>query len=147
MSNKAQNKPSKKERLSLMTVKTLLAILLFTGMAVIIIGGGYIIVKYTLISPDKTDLPIINPIVEAQCEVNSDCYLVYVSDKDYVCQPCDRSSEKYQCLTVGEMKKLKNKGNKIDESVLCSSCSSEFDKYTCKCANGKCEKVKIEEVE
>ena len=48
MLNKTQNKnqSSKKEPFFLMTVKTLLAILLFTGMGVIIIGGGYIIGEY-----------------------------------------------------------------------------------------------------
>ena len=113
---------------------------------VVMLGSLFGAVSYLLKTP-KTDLPIVNPVVETQCEVDSDCYLVYVSDKDYVCQPCDKSSEKYQCLIVDEMKKLENKGNKIDKSVLCSPCSPEFDKYTCKCANGKCEKVKKEEVE
>ncbi|MCK5085801.1 hypothetical protein KAK05_03755, partial [Candidatus Parcubacteria bacterium] len=43
---KNQKRSFKKEPFSLMTVKTLLAILLFTGMGVIIIGGGYIIGEY-----------------------------------------------------------------------------------------------------
>ena len=43
----------KKEPFSLMTVKTLLAILLFTGMAVIIIGGGYIIMRYSLFETEE----------------------------------------------------------------------------------------------
>ena len=113
---------------------------------VVMLGSLFGAVSY-LLKMSKIDLPIIPLINKTQCEIDSDCYLVYVSDKDYVCQPCDRSSEKYQCLTVGEMKKLKNKGNKIDESVLCSPCSPEVDRYICKCENGKCEKVKIEEVE
>ncbi len=53
--NKNQKRSSKKEPFSLMTVKTLLAILLFTGMVVIIIGGGYIIGGYYKApSGDKT---------------------------------------------------------------------------------------------
>ena len=44
--NKNQKRSSEKEPFSLMTVKTLLAILLFMGMGVIIIGGGYIIGEY-----------------------------------------------------------------------------------------------------
>ena len=51
--NKNQKQLPKKERLSLMIVKTLLAILLFTGMAVIVIGGGYIIVRYTLLETEE----------------------------------------------------------------------------------------------
>ncbi|MCK5123273.1 MAG: hypothetical protein KAQ87_03965 [Candidatus Pacebacteria bacterium] len=45
MSIKNQKRSSKKEPFFLMTVKTLLAILLFTGMGVIVIGGGYIILE------------------------------------------------------------------------------------------------------
>ncbi|MCK5475158.1 MAG: hypothetical protein KAI71_01065 [Candidatus Pacebacteria bacterium] len=51
--NKNKKQSPKKERLSLMIVKTLIAILLFTGMAVIVIGGGYIIVKYTLLETEE----------------------------------------------------------------------------------------------
>ena len=43
----------KKESIQTITVKTLLAILLFTGMGTIIIGGGYIIMKYTLFETEE----------------------------------------------------------------------------------------------
>jgi len=113
---------------------------------IVMLGLLFGATSYLLKTP-KTGLPIVNPVVEDQCEVDSECYLVYVSDHDYICPPCDTSSENYQCLTIGEMKKLKNKGNKIDESVMCSPCPLEVYRHTCKCENGKCGKVKEESVE
>ena len=113
---------------------------------VVMLGLLFGAVSYLLKTP-KTNLLITNPIVETQCEIDSDCLLVYVSDYDYTCQPCDRSLKEYQCLTISEIKKLKNKGRQKDESMLCSPCPPEFDKYTCKCANGECKKVKEDLVE
>jgi len=49
----------KKESLSIMTVKTLLAVLLFAGMGTIIIGGGYIIWEY---SKNKASNQIVKPV-------------------------------------------------------------------------------------
>lgn len=131
-----------KESLSIMTVKILLAVIIFTGMGTIIVGGGYLIM-----SVPKTDLPITNPIIETQCEVDSDCLMAFVPAYDYICPSCDISSEEYQCLTMSEIKKLKNRGEQKDESVLCSPCPLEFDRYVCECKNGKCEKVKKDLVE
>ena len=121
-SNKNQKRSSKKEPFSLMTVKTLLAILLFTGMAVIIIGGGYIIVRYTIISPDKTDLPIVNPVIETQCDIDSDCKLAYAGSN--ICLPCDTSVEEYKCLSLEEAKKTEEERFKrmVDDNILCERC-------------------------
>ena len=132
-----------KERFSLMTIKTFLGILLFTGMGVIIISGGCIIIKYTIILPDKTNLPIVDPVIETQCEIDPDCWLVYIND--YICLPCDTSLENYKCLNEDEAKIFG--GEKIDPDILCSRCEVEFDKYICKCENGECEKVKEELIE
>ena len=129
-----------KEFFSLMIVKTLLAILLFTGMAVIIIGGGYIIVRYTLISPDKTDLPIINPVVEAQCEIDTDCNIVFTGP--YI--SCNSPEEYYECLNISKYDADVINQNKKRLDVMCPD---RIDKYICKCENGKCEKVKEELVE
>ena len=146
MQNK--NQLPKKERLSLMTVKTLLVILLFTGMGVIIIGGGYIIVKYTITSPNKIDLPIIDPIIETQCEIDSECELVYTGSN--ICLPCDTSIEEYECLPSEEAKKIEEERFKkmVDKKIFCEQCL-EKPQHTCKCVNVKCEKVKerlVEEV-
>ena len=65
---KNQKRSSKKEPFSLMTVKTLLAILLFTGMAVIIVGGGYIIVRYTLLETEEISA-ITNKLEYKQGEI------------------------------------------------------------------------------
>ena len=143
---KNQKRSSKKEPFSLMTVKTILAILLFTGMGVIIIGGGYIIVKYTIISPDKTDLPITNPVIETQCEIDTDCKLAYTGSN--ICLPCDTSVEEYKCLPLEEAKKIEEERFKrmVDDNIFCERCL-EKPQHICVCSNGKCEKVKEELVE
>ena len=147
-SNKNQKRSSKKEPFSLMTVKTLLAVLLFTGMGVIIIGGGYIIVRYTIISPNKIDMSITNPVIETQCEIDSDCKLAYTGSN--ICLPCDTSIEEYKCLSLEETKKIEEKRFKrmVDDNIFCERCL-EKPQHICVCSNGKCEKVKeglIEEV-
>ena len=134
--------PPKKPLLS-DTVKILLAVLFFTALAAIIIGSGcFINGRYKNVANNQINNPIISMVNKTQCEINSDCWLVYVDD--YICLPCDTSLEKYQCLNTNEVKKLRDKRNKRDEShpVLCSRCEVEFDKYICECENGKCEKIK-----
>ncbi|MCK5466674.1 hypothetical protein KAI56_04260 [Candidatus Parcubacteria bacterium] len=109
---------------------------------VVMLGTLFGATSYLLKTP-KTDLPIVNPIIEIQCEIDSDCWLVYVND--YVCLPLDTSLENYKCLNSDEAKIFG--GEKIDPNVLCSIPDVKFDKYICKCENGKCEKVKEELVE
>ncbi|MBU1089189.1 hypothetical protein KKF38_00120 [Patescibacteria group bacterium] len=140
-SGQNQEQLPKKEPFSLMTVKTLLVVLIFTALGTIIIGGGYLIM-----SMSKTDNSIISPAGKTQCKINSDCGLVYVGQD--VCPPCDTLSEKYQCLNASETKKIRDKWNKFDP-VLCTPCPTEFinNRYVCECKNGKCEKVKEELVE
>ena len=56
---KLKTKKMKKESLSVMTVKTLLAVVIFAGVGTIIIGGGYIIGEY---SKNKQNNKITKPI-------------------------------------------------------------------------------------
>ena len=111
MPNKTQNQnqPPKKECYSLMAVKILLAVLIFTALGTIIIGGGYIIVRYAIISSNNTDLPIIDPIIETQCEIDFDCKLTYTGSN--ICLPCNTLTEEYKCLPLKEAKK--NRRGKI----------------------------------
>ena len=114
---------------------------------VVMLGTLFGATSYLLKAP-KTDLPIINPVIEAQCETDSDCELVYVGSD--VCPPCDTLSEEYQCLNKNEAKKARDKWDdrfNTDLYIVCSPCEVEFDRYVCECENGKCEKVKEELVE
>ena len=56
---KLKTKIMKKESLSVMTVKTLLAVVIFTGIGTIIIGGGYIIGEY---SKNRANNKITEPV-------------------------------------------------------------------------------------
>ncbi|MCK5459507.1 hypothetical protein KAI52_00130, partial [Candidatus Parcubacteria bacterium] len=133
--NQKQEQPPKKECCSFFTVKTLLVVLIFFALAAIIVIGGYLISL-----PDKTDLPIINPVIETQCEIDSDCELVYAGFD--VCPPCDFLVNDYKCLNKDEAKEIREKWDNKVSHVFCLPCAVEFGKYTCKCENGKCEKVK-----
>ncbi len=108
---------------------------------VVMLGTLFGAVSYLLKAP-KTDLPIVNPIIETQCGIDADCELVYVGSDIY--PPCNTSSEEYQCLNESEKIKMRDR-DKSGPIVKCSPYA--FDRYTCKCANGKCEKVKEELVE
>ncbi|MCK4744822.1 hypothetical protein KAS41_02060 [Candidatus Parcubacteria bacterium] len=146
--NQNKNQSLKKESCSLMTIKILLVALIFIALGTIIIGGGYLIARYAIIPPSNTDFPIVNPIVETQCKIDSDCEFVYVGSD--ICPPCDTLSEEYQCLNESEKIKIweeQIERDKFKPITACSSCAVEFDRYTCKCANGKCEKVKEELIE
>ncbi len=127
----------KKEPLSIMTVKTLLAVIIFTGLGTIIIGGAYLIGKQGIIS-----LPHYQPSDKSECEIDSDCELVYTGHSP--CLPCDTSREDYKCFTQEEIEKMGER--KIFNNVVaCKPCQES--QHTCVCSNGKCEKVKKEEVE
>ncbi len=101
--NKNQGQPPEKERFLFMTLKTHVIVLIFTVFIAIIIGGGYMIAKYAIIPPSNIDLPIVKPIVEAQCEIDSDCKLLYVGFR--ACAPCDFSVVDYKCFNKDEAKK------------------------------------------
>ena len=108
---------------------------------VVMLGTLFGATSYLLKTP-KTDLPIVNPIIETQCEIDSDCNLVFTGP--YI--SCNSPEENYECLNVS-----KDDANAINQNKkrLDAMCPDRFDKYTCKCENGKCEKVKeglVEEV-
>ncbi|MCK5466670.1 hypothetical protein KAI56_04240 [Candidatus Parcubacteria bacterium] len=115
---------------------------------IVMLGTLFGATSYLLKMPTTNLSFVVNPIIEAQCEIDSDCELVYVGQD--VCPPCDALSEEYQCLNKNEAKKVRdewiNKFN-TDLYIVCSPCEVEFDRYVCECVNGKCEKVKEELVE
>ena len=134
-----QEQSLKKECCYFFNIKTLLVILIF----ITIIVAGYLIIINAIITSSKTDSSIINPIVKTQCKVDSDCELVYIGSN--VCPPCDFSLEDYKCFNLDEAEKIKE--NRARAMCKSKPCHPEFDRYICKCANGKCEKVKEELVE
>ena len=93
----------KKEPLSLMIVKTLLGILLFTGMGTIIIGGVYIIGEYYKNGIDNKTIKIVESNQEEKlatyCETDSDCegYLSYNTCETF----CANKDEKNQKIIDG----------------------------------------------
>ena len=115
---------------------------------VVMLGTLFGATSYLLKTP-KTDLPIVNPVVETQCEVDSDCILTYVGQG---CSPCDTSDEQWQCLPQKKATKIREEYQRrihdinINNPLMCSMCAERFQ-YTCKCENGECEKVKEELVE
>ena len=111
---------------------------------IVMLGTLFGATSYLLKMP-KTDLQIVNPVIETQCKVDSDCELVYVGQD--VCPPCDTLSKEYQCLSESEKIKIWDERDKSKPVVACSPCEVEFDRYTCECENGKCEKVKEDLVE
>ena len=60
---------NEKESLSIIIVKTLLAVIIFTGMGTIIIGGAKLIVKN-----HKSEVDL-----KYQCETDDDCVLVFAN--------------------------------------------------------------------
>ena len=140
-SEQNQEQPPKKDFFSFISVKTLSAVLIFTALAVIIIGGWVYIIGDC--SNDKTDNPIIPVVSEIQCKIDSDCKLISAGG----C-PCSTSDEEFKCFPREEAIKRRQKEMNNPERLLCSKCPQPLEiQHTCKCANGKCEKVKIEEVE
>ncbi len=114
---KNQKQSSKKEPFSLIIVKTFLAILLFTGMGVIVIGGVYIIGGHYKISHNQ---PTGNISFEVKgldhCEKDDDC-IAYFSN--CYCQ--------YRCI------------NKDARMKDCSKkCPARGAASECVCENNKC---------
>ncbi|MCK5320657.1 hypothetical protein KAJ61_04675 [Candidatus Parcubacteria bacterium] len=139
--NKNQEQPLKKEPFFLMTLKTPVIVLIFIALGAVIIGGGYLIARYDIAPPSSIDLPITNPVIEAQCKIDSTCKLAYTGSN--ICFPCDTSIEEYKCLPLEEAKKIEEERFKrmVDNNIFCERCL-EKPQHICKCENGKCEKVK-----
>ncbi|MEA1936531.1 MAG: hypothetical protein U9N04_00240 [Patescibacteria group bacterium] len=112
---------------------------------IVMIGLLFGATSYLLKMP-KTDSPIVNPVIETQCEIDSDCILAYTGFD--TCLPCDTSIEEYKCLPSEEAKEIEEERFKrmVDDKIFCERCL-EKPQHTCKCENGKCEKVKIETAE
>ncbi len=127
----------KKESLSIKIVKTLLVVVIFTGLGTIIIGGAY------LFKTPKKNLPIANPVIETQCKIDSDCALAYSGSN--MCLPCDISIEEYECLPLKEAQKIEKERSErmVNLNIFCERCL-EKPQHTCECENGKCRKVKEE---
>ncbi len=123
----SKNKNMKKEPLSIMTVKTLLAVIIFAGIGTIIIGGAYLIGKQSIISLPSSD--------KSECKIDSDCAFTYTGSR--VCAPCDTSREDYKCLNWEEIEKMGER--KIFHHVVCKPCQEP--QHNCTCSNGKCSKV------
>ena len=100
---------------------------------VIMLGTLFGATSY-LIKISKINLPIVSPIVETQCEIDNDCNLVFTGP--YV--SCNSPEDDYKCLNIS-----KDDADAINQSKKCIGLCLTPDKYiTCKCENGKCEKVK-----
>ena len=123
-----KNKKMKKESLSIIIVKTLLAVIILVGMGTIIIGGVYIIGEYYKISNNQTNNQSWNSIYKCSeehpefcdrsCEIDRDCY-----------PSCTYSMG---CLRSGE------------GQVGASAIKCEVAPFSCKCENNKCEIVEYE---
>lgn len=124
----------KKEALSIIIIKTILAVIIFAGMGTIIVGGGWLIGKQGEIS-----LPYYQPSDKSECKIDSDCQLTYTGYSP--CLPCDTLHGDYECLTQEEIKRIR-KRKTFDIAVACKPCQEP--QHICKCENGKCEKVKKE---
>ncbi len=126
---------NKKEPLSIMIVKTLLAVVIFTGIGTIIIGGAYLIGKQSVIS-----LPYYQPSDKSECKIDSDCNLVFTGP--YI--SCNSPEEYYKCFNIS-----KDDAEEINRGIkrLDAACPDKSSKYVCECENRKCEKIKEELVE
>ncbi|MCK5416438.1 hypothetical protein KAI92_03360 [Candidatus Parcubacteria bacterium] len=136
-SEQNENQSSKKEPFSFVIVKMILVILMILAPIIIIVYVVY------LINIPKTNNLVIPLVNEVQCEIDSDCELVYVGPNAWPL--CDTSIDDYKCFNQDEAKNIKE--NRIKAIYKREPCLVEFDKYVCKCKDGKCEKVKEELIE
>ena len=138
----------KKEALSTVIIKILLAILLFTGMGTIIIGGGYIIGEYY---KNITSNQVIKPIdqeenyydiLEKKCDNDSCCLssLKVMRENNY-----REANENGECLEGfnGNMMRCITslKWCELTKEIEWSSCEKDFDCVEtqadcCSCNNG-----------
>ncbi len=134
----SKNKTMKKQTLfDLTSMPKMILIITLVVMLGTLFGATSYLLKIS-----KTDLPIVNPVIETQCEVDSDCELIYTGHS--TCSPCDTSVADYKCFNKDETKKIRDKWDNKVSHVVCKPCQEP--QHTCKCSNGKCEKVKIKEV-
>jgi len=156
-----------KEPLSIMTVKILLAVIIFTGMGTIIVGGGYIIGEY---SKNKASNQIVKPVnqetenyynlLEKKCNGNNCCLSSFKTmrdnnykeaGKDYKCPNGFKlgglrciSSLKW-CEPIKECVDEQNNHRKIGEIWLedstmfmeCNEFGSVSSNYILSCGNEK----------
>ena len=124
----------KKESLSVMIVKTLLAVLLFAGMGTIIIGGGYIIGEYSK-KETRSDVPQDYDLSkEEKCEKSGGKWDAVICNHPG-CKPS------YFCNCIisngrdrdGEILKYDTKF-RLKEGDVCLSCEQDSD-----CGENKCE--------
>jgi len=106
----------KKESLSVMTVKTLLAVLLFAGIGTIIIGGGCIVWEYSknkagnqIVKPADQELNIIGYYangVMSMCAQNCDRYLIGFYELVNELKDVDGNDRKEILFANGNMVKI-----------------------------------------
>ena len=113
--------------------------MILTVTLIIMIGALFGAISYLAKIP-KIDLPIVNPVIENQCEIDSECSLINTGSN--ICS-CDTSLEEYKCFSSEKAEEIKNKRKKWNVHVQCAECFGG-PQHTCKCENGKCEKVKEE---
>ena len=136
MDNLPQN--NQKPFLSSLTAKIILALIIFAGSTIIIISG----VKFII---ENYKIPI-NKIIKSQCEIDSDCKLVYTGSD--ICLPCDTSINEYECFPSKRAEQIQEERFKrlVESKTLCERCL-EKSQHSCECENGKCKKVKEQLVE
>ena len=115
----------KKESLSIMIIKTLLGVIIFTGMGIIIVGGVYIIGEYYKTSNDQSP------------KNNKTWNFTHKCSEEHP-EFCDRS-----CQVDSDCKSVCGCGC-LNLEEKCQSNSNCLITIPCECENGKCEKVKEE---
>ena len=90
----------KKESLSVITVKTLLAVLLFAGMGTIIIGGGYIIWEYSknivenkIVKPVDQETENYYNLLEKKCNGDNCCLSSFKTMRDNNYKEADKNGK------------------------------------------------------
>jgi hypothetical protein len=126
----------KKESLSLITVKTLLAVVIFTGIGTIIIGGGYLIGDYykggvdnRTVKPVDWDKWIIYEWII--CDEDSDCY-------EY--NPCGMGISCFN-KTGYEISLRNHTDISCPQVEIMPWQSYRYNKEKCACSKGNCVKI------
>ena len=150
----------KKEPLSIMTVKTLLAVVIFTGIGTIIISGGWLIGKQEKVL-DNT--PVLIPgssewcnnldekindktgKMNKSCQSNEDCKVGEILAKNKLGGSYTVCMNKNE--NVEEINELKKLYSKKCERFLPEIIFSITPFYGCKCENNACKEVQEQEIE